>query len=294
MKPEDFTYFCKLILDRTGLVLGSDKAYLIDSRLTPVARKHKLAGLDALATALRQGRDTALLNDFTDALMTNESFFFRDGKPFEQFKQVVLPRLLASRAQKRQIRIWSAACSTGQEAYSLAMLLKEESAKLQGWKVEIIGTDISHEVLARAQAGTYTQFEVQRGLPIQLLVKYFKQDGDKWHLVPELRSMVQFREFNLMGEMGSLGGFDVVFCRNVLIYFDQATKINVLDRLGRAIAGDGYLVLGAAETVVGLTDSFKTLPDLRGLYAPNVRPTEPQVLAGERPLPRLVAMNGGR
>jgi chemotaxis protein methyltransferase CheR len=267
MKPEDFAYFCKLILDRTGLVLGSDKAYLIDSRLTPVARKHKLAGLDALATALRQGRDTALLHDFTDALMTNESFFFRDGKPFEQFKQVVLPRLLTSRAQKRHIRIWSAACSTGQEAYSLAMLLKEEGLKLQGWKVEIIGTDISHEVLARAAAGTYTQFEVQRGLPIQMLVKYFKQDGDKWHLVPELRAMVQFREFNLLGELGSLGHFDVVFCRNVLIYFDQPTKTKILDRISRVLPADGILYLGGAETVLGVSDRFEPVSGHRGLYA---------------------------
>jgi chemotaxis protein methyltransferase CheR len=267
MKPEDFSYFCKLILDRTGLVLGSDKAYLIDSRLTPVARKHKLAGLDALATALRQGRDTALLHDFTDALMTNESFFFRDGKPFEQFKQVVLPRLLTSRAQKRHIRIWSAACSTGQEAYSLAMLLKEEAPKLHGWTVEIIGTDISREVLARAEAGIYTQFEVQRGLPIQLLVKYFKQDGDKWHLVPELRGMVQFREFNLLGELGSLGHFDVVFCRNVLIYFDQPTKTKILDRISRILPVDGILYLGGAETVLGVSDRFEPVTGHRGLYS---------------------------
>jgi chemotaxis protein methyltransferase CheR len=267
VKPDDFAFFCKLILDRTGLVLGGEKTYLIESRLTPVARKHNLAGLDVLAAALRQGRDPGLLRDFTDALMTNESFFFRDGKPFEQFRQVVLPRLLAARAQQRSFRIWSAACSTGQEAYSLTMILKEEAAKLQGWRIEIVGTDISHEVLARAQSGIYTQFEVQRGLPIQMLVKYFKQDGDKWQIAPELRQMVLFKEFNLLEDPVALGRFDVVFCRNVLIYFDQAKKALILDRISRLLPPDGLLYLGGAETVLGVSDRFEPLAGHRGIYA---------------------------
>ncbi len=267
MKPEDFSFFCKLILDRTGLVLGNDKTYLIESRLTPVARKYNVAGLEGLATALRQGRDQNLLRDFTDALMTNESFFFRDGKPFEQFRQVVLPRLLASRAQQKFCRIWSAACSTGQEAYSLAMILKEEAAKLAGWRFEIVGTDISQEALTRARDGIYTQFEVQRGLPIQLLVKYFKQEGDKWQISPEIRAMVQYRDFNLLGELGSLGRFDVVFCRNVLIYFDQAAKTAILERISRILPADGLLYLGGAETVLGVTDRFEPLAGHRGIYA---------------------------
>ncbi len=267
MKPEDFTFFCKLIFDRSGLVLGPDKSYLIESRLTPVARRYNLAGLDGLATALRQNRDTTLMRDFTDALMTNESFFFRDTKPFDQFRDVVLPRLLTGRATSKRIRIWSAACSTGQEAYSLAMLLKEQGVKLAGWQIEIIGTDISHEVLARARAGTYTQFEVQRGLPIQLLVKYFKQEGDKWHIASEIRDMVKFRDFNLLGELMPLGGFDVVFCRNVLIYFDQKTKAGILERISRMLPPDGLLYLGGAETVLGVTDRFEPLQDHRGIYA---------------------------
>lgn len=267
MKPEDFTYFCKLILDRTGLVLGNDKTYLIESRLTPVARKHNLAGLDGLATALRQGRDPTLLRDFTDALMTNESFFFRDGKPFEQFRQIVLPRLLASRGQQRHCRIWSAACSTGQEPYTLAMILKEEAAKLAGWRIEIVGTDISQDALGRARDGIYTQFEVQRGLPIQLLVKYFKQEGDKWQIAPEIRAMVQYREFNLLDDLGVLGRFDVVFCRNVLIYFDQANKSAILNRISRALSPDGLLYLGGAETVLGVSDRFEPLAGHRGIYA---------------------------
>ena len=281
MKPDDFSFFCKLILDRTGLVLGPDKTYLIESRLTPVARKHSLSGLDGLATALRQGRDQTLLRDFTDALMTNESFFFRDGKPFEQFRQVVLPRLLASRAQQKQCRIWSAACSTGQEPYTLGMILKEEAAKLAGWRVEIVGTDISQEALTRARDGIYTQFEVQRGLPIQLLVKYFKQDGDKWQISPEIRAMVQYREFNLLGDLGTLGRFDVVFCRNVLIYFDQATKSSILNRISRVLTPDGLLYLGGAETVLGVSDRFEPLAGHRGIYAiaPTPAATVPKLAA---------------
>jgi chemotaxis protein methyltransferase CheR len=266
MKPEDFAYFCKLILDRTGLVLGPDKTYLIESRLTPVARRYNLAGLEGLATALRAGKDQALLRDFTDALMTNESFFFRDTKPFDQFRDVVLPRMVAARTNKR-LRIWSAACSTGQEAYSLAMILKEQGPKLAGWTFEIIGTDISHEVLARAQAGIYTQFEVQRGLPIQFLVKYFKQDGDKWQIAPEIRSMVRYQEFNLLNEPTGLGGFDVVFCRNVLIYFDQKAKTAILERISKLLPQDGLLYLGGAETVLGVSERFEPLSGHRGIYA---------------------------
>lgn len=272
MKPEDFSFFCKLILDRTGLVLGSDKTYLIESRLTPVTRKHNLAGLEALATVLRQGRDPVLLRDFTDALMTNESFFFRDSKPFEQFRQVVLPRLLASRAHVRQCRIWSAACSTGQEPYSLAMILKEEAAKLAGWRFEIVATDVSQEALTRARDGIYTQFEVQRGLPIQLLIKYFKQEGDKWQIAPEIRALVQYREFNLLDDLAGLGRFDVVFCRNVLIYFDQATKSSILARISRALSADGLLYLGGAETVLGVSDRFEPLVGHRGIYAVSASP----------------------
>lgn len=267
MKPEDFAFFCKLILERTGLVLGADKTYLIESRLTPVARKHNIPGLDALAVSLRQGKDAILLRDFTDALMTNESFFFRDSKPFEQFRDVVLPKLMAARAGSKRIRIWSAACSTGQEPYSLAMILKEQGAKLAGWTIDIVGTDISHEVLSRAQSGVYTQFEVQRGLPIRMLTKHFVKEGDNWRLSPRIRAMVNFRRYNLLDDLSPLGRFDIVFCRNVLIYFDPPTKARVLDAVARQLAPDGYLVLGAAETVLGVSDALKPSPAEPGIYA---------------------------
>jgi chemotaxis protein methyltransferase CheR len=266
VKPEDFSFFTKYIYDQTGLVLGPDKMYLIESRLAPLARKYNVASIDLLVGQLRTSKTADLQRDIVDAMMTNESFFFRDGKPFEQFRQLVLPGLLQSRAAKKSFRIWCAAASTGQEPYTLAMILKEEAAKLNGWRVDIVGTDISHEALERAKSGLYTQFEVQRGLPIQLLVKYFKQQGDKWQIAPEIRTAVQYRSFNLLSDFAGLGNFDVIFCRNVLIYFDQKTKGTILDRMAKLLPTDGLLYLGGAETVLGVTERFQPMPGQRGIY----------------------------
>ena len=191
-------------------------------------------------------------------------------KPFEQFRDFLLPELMKGRAGKRTLRIWSAACSSGQEPYSLVMLLSERKEKLAGWQVEIIATDLSTEILEKAQAGIYTQFEVQRGMPIQMLVKYFKQEGERWRIDPGLASMVKFRYLNLLEDFAHLGQFDVVFLRNVLIYFDQPTKTTVLDRIARVLQPDGYLYLGGAETIIGITDKFQAAPDQqqRGVYCP--------------------------
>jgi chemotaxis protein methyltransferase CheR len=268
MSPDDLNLIAGLLRERSGLVITADKAYLVESRLLPVARKRELAGIPQLVAALRRGGDADLVRDVVEAMTTNESFFFRDGKPFEQFRDFVLPRLLQARAATRSIRIWSAACSSGQEPYTLAMILAEEKARLAGWRVELVATDLSTEILQKAEAGLYTQFEVQRGLPIQLLVKYFKQQGDKWQVDPALRAMVQFRSFNLLDDPAPFGRFDVVFCRNVLIYFDQPTKAKVLDRLARMLPSDGYLYLGGAETVLGICDRLQPLTDNRGIYAP--------------------------
>jgi chemotaxis protein methyltransferase CheR len=200
-----------------------------------------------------------------------------------------MPEMLKARANRKSIRIWCAAGSTGQEPYSLAMSLKEMGAALAGWRVEIIATDLSTEVLEKSKSGVYSQFEVQRGLPIQLLVKYFKQNGELWQIGPELRAMVQHRQLNLLHDFSQLGAFDVIFCRNVLIYFDQETKINIFGRLAKAMEGDGFLVLGAAETVVGLTDVFKPFPDKRGLYRPSgARAAAP----GATSMPKIAAMAG--
>ncbi|EWY35704.1 chemotaxis protein CheR [Skermanella stibiiresistens SB22] len=269
MKVEDFDMFSTMLKQRSGLVLSRDKAYLLESRLMPVARKWNMKGLDELAVAIRTRREEALLRDITEAMTTNESSFFRDQKPFDQFRDVVLPMMLAKRAARRSIRIWSAACSSGQEGYSLAIMLLEQGAKLDGWRFEIVGTDLSSEMVEKAKAGIYTQFEVQRGLPITQLVKYFKQVGDKWQINDKIRQMVTFREYNLLTDLTPLGQFDVVFCRNVLIYFDQPTKGKVLESIAKLMPTDGVLYLGGAETVLGITERFKPMDNQRGLYVVN-------------------------
>ena len=266
MNVDDFNLLAKLIRDRSGLTLTKDKGYLLESRLLPVARQYSLKTLEELVMKLRSRPDNALIRDVVEAMTTNESFFFRDIKPFDQFKTVVLPHLMSIKAATRSIKIWSAACSSGQEPYSLAMILKEEKAKLTGWNIDIIATDLSTQILQKAQLGQYAQFEVQRGLPIQLLVKYFKQNGDRWQIDQSIRDMVRFRPLNLLEDFSSLGGFDVIFCRNVLIYFDQPTKAQVLDRMSRQLSSDGFLFLGGAETVVGITNKFQTTVNQRGLY----------------------------
>jgi chemotaxis protein methyltransferase CheR len=266
MNIDDFNLLSKLIKDRSGLTLTKDKAYLLESRLLPVARKWNLKSLDELVMRLRTRSEAGLVRDVVEAMTTNESFFFRDIKPFDQFKQVVLPFLLQSRGTNRNIKIWSAACSSGQEPYTLSMMLKEEKQKLIGWNVDILATDLSTEILAKAQAGLYSQFEVQRGLPIQLLVKYFKQAGDRWQIDSAIREMVRYRPFNLLDDLSGLGQFDIIFCRNVLIYFDQPTKQMVLERMAKQLAPDGFLYLGGAETVVGITDKFQPMANHRGIY----------------------------
>ena len=266
MKIEDFDMLAALLKQRSGLMLTKDKAYLLETRLMPVARKHGLKDLDQLCADVRLKKPPKLLHDITEAMTTNESLFFRDTKPFDQFRNVLLPQLMIERAATRRIRIWSAACSSGQEPYSLAMILKEEQAKLAGWRIEIIATDISEEMLDKARAGIYTQFEVQRGLPIQMLVKHFNQNGDKWHIDSGLRSMITFKPFNLLEHPRGLGQFDIVFCRNVLIYFDQPTKASVLGNVSEILSKDGVLYLGGAETVLGVTDKFKPVPNMRGMY----------------------------
>jgi chemotaxis protein methyltransferase CheR len=267
--PQDFDYLRKLLCERSGLVLSAEKQYLAESRLLPVARKYGLSTLAELVGKLKTTTAATLTVEVVEAMTTNETFFFRDKIPFEHFRATVLPALIAARAREKRIRIWCAAASTGQEPYSLAMTLKGMGAALAGFRVEILATDLAGDVLERAKAGIYSQFEVQRGLPIQLLVKFFCQVGEAWQIAPEIRAMVQFRPLNLLNDFSPLGTFDLVFCRNVLIYFAQDTKIGVLNRIARQMPADGYLALGAAETVIGLTDSFKPMADKRGLYMPN-------------------------
>ena len=268
MNQPDYEFLRKLLRDKSGLDLSSDKQYLIESRLHPLARKAGLPGLGELVQKLKDGNG-GLTSQVVEAMTTNETFFFRDKVPFDHFREAIVPELLKARASRKSMRIWCAAGSTGQEPYSLAMCLKEMGAALSGWRVEIIATDLSQEVLEKSKTGLYSQFEAQRGLPIQLLVKYFKQVGELWQINADLRAMVQHRQLNLLHDFSQLVTFDVIFCRNVLIYFDQDTKINIFGRLAKLMEPDGFLVLGAAETVVGLTDVFKPLAERRGLYRPS-------------------------
>lgn len=268
MTPVNYAYLCNLLRERSGLVLAENKQYLVESRLASVARRNGLGDIDELVKAARNPGAEPIRAQITEAMTTNETFFFRDRVPFDNFGQFILPEKLRARSNCKQLRIWCAAASTGQEPFSLAMMLKEAQDRIAGWKIHILATDLSGEVLAKAKAGLYTQFEVQRGLPINYLVKYFKQVGDMWQISPLIRSMVEFRSFNLLDDLRPLGVFDVVFCRNVLIYFDKERKSDVLNRLHQVMAPDGVLTLGAAETIIGLTDRLKAVEGRRGLFEP--------------------------
>jgi len=290
MTPPDYEYLRRFLKDRSGLDLSADKQYLIESRLLPLLRKSGLPDISELVQKMKDGSaDT--MSQVVEAMTTNETFFFRDKLPFEHFRDSIIPEMLRARANRRSIRIWCAAGSTGQEPYSLAMCLKEMGAAMAGWRIEILATDLSQEVIEKARAGLYSQFEVQRGLPIQLLVKYFKQAGEFWQINADIRAMVQHRQVNLLHDFSQLGIFDVIFCRNVLIYFDQDTKVSVFHRLARATEADGFLVLGAAETAVALTDVFKPHPERRCLYRPSGSHTNSmKMTAVDAHAPRAAAM----
>jgi chemotaxis protein methyltransferase CheR len=293
--PLDYDFLRQALKQRSGLALSADKHYFVESRLLPLARQAGFSGVGDLVLALKTGRDTALMTAVVEAMTTNESFFFRDKTPFEHFRRVIMPALLAARRQSRTIRIWCAAAASGQEPYSIAICLREMANALAGWRIEILATDLSGAVLDRARQGLYSQFEVQRGLPVKLLIKYFTKVGELWQIAPEVRAMVKYRHFNLLADFTSLGTFDAILCRNVLIYFDQDTKSDVLRRLAEAISSDGYLVLGAAETAIGLTDRFKMVSDKPGLYAVNT--TSPRLSTQQEAAhmrPRLIAIQGGR
>ena len=266
LQPGDLAFIAKFLRDRSGLVVTADKGYLLDSRLGPLARRNGCKDVADLIGRLRSGRDDTLARLAVEAMTTNESFFFRDQKPFDHFKVSSLPHMLRERAGKRSIRIWCAAASSGQEPYSLAIMLKEAAEALRGWKIEIVATDLDREILERAKCGMYSQFEVQRGLPIQMLVKHFKKRDMLWQIDDSLRAMVQFKEFNLLNDPRALGQFDIVYCRNVLIYFDPPTKGRVLDGIAGLMPADGFLYLGGAETVLGVTNRFAAIPNERGVY----------------------------
>lgn len=264
MEVAEFEFLRDLLLKESGLVVTMEKIYLLESRLGPVANKNKFASISALVSDLRLKKDTKLVYEVVEAMTTNETSFFRDGTPFDRMREAVIPYMLKTRTN-RKIRIWCAACSSGQEPYSLAMMIKE-TPELAGWNVEILGTDLSEEILDQSRQGIYTQFEVQRGLPIKLLVKYFTQNGDKWHIKDEIKSMVKLKKANLLTDIKTMGSFDIIFCRNVLIYFNSNDKAKVFSDIKHILAQDGFLFLGGAETVIGISNDFKPIATLKGVY----------------------------
>jgi chemotaxis protein methyltransferase CheR len=264
MQP-GFVEVAGLVRRRAGIVLTEDKSYLLETRLGPVLTRFQLPSLAVLGERLRALPGEALERAVVEALTTHESSFFRDGRPFEHLR-ATLPKLLASKPMTERLRIWSAASSTGQEAYSIAMLAIETLGAAAAKRLEILGTDISGEVVARAREGAFSQFEVQRGLAIRALMAHFTQDGARWRIKPEVRAMVRFEERNRLADCAALGRFDVIFCRNVLIYFDAPTKTRVLEMLARQLAPEGVLYLGAAETVIGLTERLAPVRGERGVY----------------------------
>ncbi len=273
MNSQDFEFVAQLLRRRAGIVLTGDKMYLLESRLAPLARKEGLPSIDDLIQVVRARRDERLIAQVIDVMTSSDTYFFRDKPPFEHLKESIFPALANARRGSR-IRIWCAGCSTGQEPYSIAMLLDQGPAMTGGVPVEIVATDISERSLERARQGLFSQFEVQRGLPIQMLMHYFTQQDDHWRISERIRQQVTFRKHNLIDATYALGKFDIVFCRNVLVYFDGPTKGAVLDRIAQQTNSGGFLVLGAAESIVGLSTAFEAAQDCRGLYRPAARASQ--------------------
>jgi len=267
VSPEDYTYMTKFLLDTTGLSLGENKEYLLEARLVPIAQSRGVNGIEGLVLSLKSQLDQNLKKEIMEAMTTNESSFFRDKRPFEEFKTSIMPDLIAERKLTKKLRIWCAACSNGQEPYSIVMALRESFPELIDWNIQIVGTDLCTKALNRAEAGVYSQFEVQRGLPVQLLMKYFEQCEQGWKFSSDLGVTFQWKHLNLLEDFKHLGMFDVVFCRNVLIYFELDLKKNILDRVKNQMNSSAALLLGAAETVLGISESYSKLPDcLSAIY----------------------------
>lgn len=260
----------------SGLILDADKRYLVESRLTPIMRRESMTNLSELVRALELNRTPRLAQEVVQAMTINETYFFRDRLPFDTLRDAILPELIRNRTTQRKLRIWCAAASTGQEPYSIALIVEEASSRMPGWKVDIVGTDLSEAALARAKEGVYSQFEVQRGLSTPQLLRYFNQVREMWQLKENIRSKVTYRHMNLLSDYTMLGNFDIIFCRNVLIYFEAVKKAEVLNKMTRILAPDGVILLGAAESVIGLDTQLVPHPQYRGVL---VRSTHAQTLS---------------
>ncbi len=271
MTEQDFDYIRRVLQERSAIVLDPGKQYLVETRLAPLVRQLNLKSIDELVERLRSRPANGLVVQVVEAMVTTETSFFRDAHPFETLRKTVLPELIRRRQGERCLNVWCAACASGQEPYSVALLLREHFPELAGWKVLLLASDLSREVLARARAGRYNQIEVNRGLPAQLLVKYFRQHGLNWQLREDVRAAVEFRELNLARAWPLLPPMDLVFLRNVMIYFDVETKKDILRRLARVLRADGYLLLGGAETTFNLDDSYRRVEPLKGGFYQLVR-----------------------
>ncbi|MBT9588570.1 protein-glutamate O-methyltransferase CheR [bacterium] len=274
LSQEDYQFVSGFLYEEAGIALGGDKAYLVENRLGELCRSVGLHSISALVQELKSIPTTQNRQKMLEAMTTNETSFFRDLNSFDSMRTSLLPELEDLRKSRRALRVWSAACSTGQETYSLAMLIDSHLGQhRKSWQIDILGTDIAEKVLHRAKTGEYSQLEVNRGLPAQLLMRHFKRKGRGWHVSDNIRSMVRFEQVNLMSVPASLGQFDLILCRNVLIYFDVQTRQKVLANLHRQIKPDGYLIVGASEVLHGLTDLFeRTQRDGAICYRPAYRP----------------------
>jgi chemotaxis protein methyltransferase CheR len=254
----DFDYVRTVVRERSAIVLDPGKEYLVESRLAALARTLELGSVDELVAKLRTGTD--VVDRVVEAMATNETSFFRDMRPFAALRTDVLPDLVERHRADRSLDIWSAGCSSGQEPYTIAMTILEHFPELASWNLRMLATDLSHELIARARTGSYSQIEVNRGLPSALLVKYFDRNGARWTVKPELQRRIHFEQLNLIDAWPPMRRLDVVFLRNVLVSFDVDTKARVLDRVHQSLAPDGYLFLGDAESTLDIHDGFQRLP----------------------------------
>ena len=268
MTPDELTFMINLLKERSGLTLTPEKAYLLESRLNPIARAKGLDNLSALIAQLKSNPPKDLLVEITEAMTTNESSFFRDGKPFEDFKNIILPAVMEQAGSRKDLRLWSAACSTGQEPYTLSVTWLEEAAKHPGYTLKLLGTDLAQKVVDKAIKGQYSQFEVQRGMPIKTLVKYFKpQEDTSWIAGDQLKAMIDFKTANLLENLTGFGKFDIIFVRNVLIYFDEPTKAKVIDALCNQLEPKGFLFLGSTEVIMESNKArLELVEGCRGIY----------------------------
>jgi chemotaxis protein methyltransferase CheR len=267
MQSADFELYRDILLKNSGIFLTPEKEYLLTTRVTPLCKTLGFSTLEEYTNHIRKTMNPDAINMVVEAMTTNETSFFRDIKPFNFLRERAFPYLLRERANQKKIRIWSAACSTGQEAYSMAMILQDMSEKFSGWSIEIFGTDIASHVVKKATAGEYNNFEIQRGLSMPVILKNFEQRDNMWYIKDHLKKGIRFQKFNLLQNPSHLGKFDIIFCRNVLIYFNPETKSTVLKNLQSCLASDGVLALGSSENIMGLKTELSPIPDAHGFYS---------------------------